>query len=355
MNPLLDSRASMTELDPKGMLQLTEEFPMQCRTAIDIAMAAALPTGMTVPRAIVLTGLGGSAAGGDFIRAVMEAESTIPFAVNRDYHLPRYVGPDVLVFCCSYSGNTEETLSAYREAKVASATVIAVTSGGELEALATKAGDTVIKVPGGQPPRTAMGFMMLPVLVAMDRLGLVDHQDYDGLVEWLEACAEKWGVQITANQNEAKQIAQEFHAGVPILYGLGPQMAVVANRWKCQVHENAKLLAFTNAFPELNHNEILGWIGAPHQGVHKFTGVIFEDCKVSTKMAARAKVTRGLIGDTCSFRTVVAEGPTLLARLLGTAFMGDFVTIYLARLAAVDPETIPYIDQLKLELAQIPG
>ena len=128
----LDDRSFVTRLDPKGMLRLTEEFPSQCRTALAIAMSAPLPTLDIRPGLVMLTGLGGSAAGGDFTRALFEAQGTSPFIVNRDYHLPNFVGLSDLVFVASYSGNTEETLSAYADAVKAGAKIICITSGGKL-------------------------------------------------------------------------------------------------------------------------------------------------------------------------------------------------------------------------------
>lgn len=353
----LDSLSSLTQYDPKGMYDLTVGFYDQCRTAVQIGSSATLPGLKNLIHRVHLTGLGGSAAGGDFIKAVFDGEGACSFTVNRDYHLPHFIGPNDLVFCASYSGSTEETLSAYAEAKSRSAQIIAITSGGRLKELADQDGYAVISVPGGQPPRTAMGYMMVPVLIACERLGLVPKQDWDGVLAGLSHHGiNQWGVEVPTAQNLAKQLALSLHGKLPILYGVGPAAAIVANRWKCQIHENAKLLAFANGYPELNHNEILGWIGASTQA-DRFTGLRLSLGEDSAKMAARAEVTEGLIKEVCPFTSVVPSVNSesrLLTRMLNLTFLGDFVSIYLARLVQADPEVIPSIDYLKAALAKVP-
>jgi glucose/mannose-6-phosphate isomerase len=349
----LDDRTFVTRLDPRGMLRLTEEFPAQCREALAIAQAASL-TGLEArPSVAVLTGMGGSAAGGDFARAVFEAYGTTPFLVNRDYHMPHCVGLADLVFAASYSGNTEETLSAYADAHRAGARIICVTSGGKIADLAQADGHDVIRIPGGQPPRTALGFMLIPVLVAAERLKLIPEQDYEAAFSLLERLAAEWTVEAPYASNQTKQLAEALHGGLPVIYGLGSWQAVVANRWKGQINENSKTMAFANGFPELNHNEILGWVGAGGQSVGRWVGIMLEGGEESEKVKARARVTEGLIGATAEFHHVAARGDSLLSKMLSLAFFADFTSIYLAALYGVDPENIDSIDTLKRELAKV--
>ena len=347
----LDDRSVVTELDPKGMLVLTEGFPQQCREALAIANQVHLPTLERRPGVVVVTGMGGSAAGGDFVRALFDHEGAVPMIVNRDYHLPAYLGVGDIVFCTSYSGNTEETLSAYADAKSAGAKVIAVTSGGKLKEQALADGYTVYTVPGGQPPRTALGYMLIPVIVACQKLKLIHQQDIEGAIELLEASAAEWTAE--APGNAAKKLAEKMHGAVPIIYGLGTWQGLIANRWRSQINENAKELTFFNSFPELNHNEILGWVEASKLGVNRYVGIILEDGTESAKMKLRASVSEKLIGDICPFEHVQAKGDTLLKKLLSLAYFGDFVSIYLARLNGVDPENIDWLIYLKDELGKI--
>ena len=349
----LDDATYVTRLDPKEMLRLTREFPDQCRSALAISQKATLSPLKSVPTCAVLTGLGGSAAGGDFVKALFESEGSIPFSVNRDYHVPNSVGPDTLVIASSYSGNTEETLSAYGEARGRSAQILGVTSGGTLASRAEADGVPVIRIPGGQPPRTALGFMLVPVVVACERYGLLPAHDHDATFGHLDACVRAWDVSQPLESNPAKQLASALQGAVGILYGLGPWQAAVANRWKGQINENAKNMAFANAFPELNHNEILGWVKAGEQGVDKWVTIVLRDGNESAKMNERARVTTDLTHGVSETYSALAPGGTLWERILGLALLGDFVSLYLAALNGVDPENIDSINVLKASLGKI--
>ncbi len=350
----LDDREYVLRLDPKGMYGLTCAFPDQCRAALEVAKLPKLAPFRGKPDCVVLTGLGGSAAGGDLVRALVEAEGSVPFLVNRDYSLPHYVGENALVVACSYSGNTEETLAAYAHAVQKGASRAVVTSGGVLAELAS--GDPsvpIFLIPGGQPPRTALGYLFVPVLYACERWGFVPPQNYGAAFDLLEACVRKWGVEVPFAENPAKQLAAALHGKVALLYGLGGWQGSVAYRWKGQIGENAKNMAFSHSFPELNHNEILAWVGAQSQGVRQWSVVILEDGLESPKMQARAKVTSELIADRAEVHRVRAEGRTLLERVLSLTLFGDFVSLYLAALNGVDPENIDWINHLKGELAKV--
>src|ERR1019366_3753847 len=198
----LDERLVVTELDPKGMLALTEAFPRQCREALEIAHSVILPPLDRRPSLVVVAGMGGSASGGDFVKALFDHEASIPLIVNRDYGLPAYIGVGDIVFCASYSGDTEETLSAYADAKKAGAKIIAVTSGGKLKEIAEADGHSVYTVPGGQPPRTALGYMLIPIVVACQNMRLIHEQDIPGLIDLLEAMCRQ--LTVDAKPNPAK-------------------------------------------------------------------------------------------------------------------------------------------------------
>jgi glucose/mannose-6-phosphate isomerase len=347
----LNDRSFMTELDPRGMLKLTEEFPNQCRQALEIAKQVELPRLENLPNVCALTGMGGSAAGGDFVRALFEEHGASVFTVVRDYTIPNFIGVGDIVFCASYSGNTEETLSCYAQAKKAGAKVIAITSGGKLAEQAREDGHTVCIVPGGQPPRTALGFMLIPVIHFCVEMKLIPEQDFERTFALLDSIAKEFSV--GGNDPQAREIAQDLHGAVPILYGLGTWQGLIANRWRSQINENAKQLAFFNAYPELNHNEILGWVNAGKMGVGKFVGVLLEGADASPKMQKRAEVTERLVSQNAKFHHVRARGDSLLEQMLSLAFIGDFVSIYLARLNESDPENIDSINTLKHELESV--
>lgn len=353
MSHQLDDRAFVTRLDPKDMLGRTERFPDQCREALAIGQSVDLKPAPQRPSVVMLTGMGGSAAGGDFAKSLFEAKAAVPFVVNRDYHLPTYIGLGDYVFCASYSGNTEETLSAYADAKKAGAQIIAVTSGGKLAELAKQDGFPVYTVPGGHPPRTALGYMLIPVLVASENLKLIPAQDYAKCFDLLDRCSRDWTVETSFDANPTKQLAEAMYGKLAVLYGLGLWQGAIANRWKGQINENAKNLAFANSYPELNHNEILGWVGAGKQGVENWLMVTLSDGTESAKMKTRSSVTERLVGATASTHHVIARGDDLLEKMLSLAFYGDFVSIYLAALNGIDPENIDSINTLKDELGKV--
>lgn len=348
----LDSPQFVAQNDPSGLLKLFGQFPEQCRHALELARQASLP-GVATPRLVCLTGMGGSAAGGDLVQAMFEAYADIPFLVNRDYTLPHCVGKGDLVFCVSYSGDTEETLSAYREAHRVGASVIALTSGGVLADWASDHGHPVILLPQGLPPRAALGYLTIPILVICERMGLLPAQDYLAAFDRLkQLAAEKWGASVHGD-NPAKALAGVCHRRLIVLYGLGGWKSLVAGRWRGQINENAKNLAFVSAFPELDHNEVLGWTLAYQQGGGSFVGLILQDGTESAKMRARVQITADLIGPTCEFHRVTAEGVNLLERMLCLVHLADYVSLYLAALNGVDPEDIGSINRLKAELSTI--
>ncbi|MBL8048691.1 MAG: bifunctional phosphoglucose/phosphomannose isomerase [Chthonomonas sp.] len=349
----LDQLDFVTRLDPKGMLDLFSKFPDQCAEALSIAQASPLPKWSAKPDNVIVAGMGGSAAGGDFVKALFDADGSIPMVVSRDYTLPNWVGPGTLMFATSYSGNTEETLSAYAQAKKAGANIIVVTGGGKLADLAAADGFPLIRIPGGQPPRTALGLLLLPVVVACEQLGLIPSQNYDQLIQALRDRVSEWGMDVPFERNEAKQLAQNLFGKLAVVYGLGNWQGLVAFRWKSQINENAKDMTFHHTFPELNHNEILGWVNCQNQGVKQWVLITIEDGTESAKIRRRREVSVELLKDRIELYPVVAKGATLLEKMIGVAMLSDFVSTYLASLNGVDPEDITWLNYLKAELAKV--
>lgn len=352
MGDSLDDRSFVTRLDPSGMYDLTVAFPDQCMSALEATDRASLE--IMAPSNVVLTGLGGSAAGGDLTRCLFENEGRAPFMVNRDYSLPRFVGRETLVFAVSYSGNTEETLAAVEDAKSKGAQIVAVTSGGALGEMAAAEKWPIVTIPGGQPPRTALGYLFLPVVKLCEMIGLLPVHDFGALLDLLQTCSEEWGVAVAEESNPAKRLARELYGGLPVLYGLGGWQSAVAYRWKGQINENAKVMASHHAFPELCHNEILGWVGAGAQGEIAWRTVVLKDGTESAKMNERAAVTARLTAGATKTMYARAPGVTLLEKMLALTYMGDFVSLYLAALNGVDPENIDSINTLKRALAEVP-
>jgi len=359
LSVLLDDAKALQTLDPKGMMRLTLDFPAQCREAVQIGADFCKdkqPARMV--QNVVVTGMGGSAISGDMLRCLVEEYGDVPLIVHRDYSLPGYVGKDSLVIATSYSGNTEETLAAYAEARSRRARIICITSGGKLADKAQADGVPICYIPGGQPPRTAAGYLFFPMLAVISHWGLIEHvmaRDVDETLELLVTLRNRYAPIVNTENNLAKQLAISLYRRVPILYGSQGYRGVVAWRWKCQFNENAKQHAFANVLPEQNHNEILAWVTARQQA-QRWSVVFLRDPAekvVAPRIARRVEVTQKLIGRKAKQHEVYAEGRSLLARMLSLFYLGDFVSIYTAYLNGQDPVDISSIDRLKAVMARM--
>ena len=191
---LLENREAMGEIDPDGMTRLIEDLPQQWREAETIARAAAIE-GIDQPKSIVVLGMGGSAIGGDLVKSLLEPTAKVPIVVNRDYALPAFVDRETLVVASSYSGNTEETLTAAAEAQRRGAKVVALTTGGQLAAQAETHRWPLIRIPGGLSPWAAIGYSFVPLYVLMERIGVTSSvaADLAETAELLEKQRAAWG------------------------------------------------------------------------------------------------------------------------------------------------------------------
>lgn len=350
----LDNLETIKSIDPQGMGDLIHGLPEQCEEAYKIAEDAALPQGGR-PANIVVLGMGGSAIGGDLVRSLLEHELPVPFIVSRDYSIPRFVGPDSLVIASSYSGNTEETLSAYSEARARGARCMAITTGGKLAELAKRDNIPLITIPGGLPPRAAIGYSFVPTLVILERLGLVASKEvgFTEMVRVLKDLRAQIGPQVPAEKNLAKQLAERFYGKIPLIYGSQPWKSVVAFRWKTQINENAKSVAFASAFPELNHNETVGW-EAPERLLSEIEVVLLRDREDSPRLVRRFEVTSQIMRDHVgSITEVWSVGASALARLFSLLYIGDYASYYLAIMNDIDPKPVRVIDYLKSQLAAV--
>jgi glucose/mannose-6-phosphate isomerase len=256
------------------MLGLIESLPAFVAGAARVARSVPLqpPGGIAN---VVVSGMGGSAIGGDVVRAVTAGTMKIPLVVCRDYRLPGFVDRSTLLFAGSYSGNTEETLSAYAQARAAGASIVCITSGGKLGALARDNGHPVFPLPAGLPPRAALGYSSVILLGALTTLGLAPDMT-DALhetVDLLNRLVYAYGPGFQISENLAKRLALSLHGRVIAVYGSSEITDPVAVRWRGQMEENAKTLAFHHLLPEMNHNELVGWEFPA--GLLKSIGVVF--------------------------------------------------------------------------------
>lgn len=350
----LNNFEGLGRLDSTGMMSALEGLPAQCSLAANtICRSVELPAIEAISN-IVVTGLGGSAIGGDLLRVYTAGKIPVPVTVNRDYVLPGFVGPDTLVFAVSYSGNTEETLSAYEEARARGASVIAITTGGKLGEMAARDGVTLVKVPAGCSPRAATGYLFIPTLGILQQLGMLPdlNAEINEMAAFIKGLYKKIRPESPLEENLSKQIAQKLYKKIPVIWGTSGTTEVVAQRWKGQVNENAKAPAYWNVFPELNHNEIVGF-QFPLEILNKVHVVILRDKQDHPRVQKRIEVTKGLIKDVVDGVTEVwSSGDGDLSRLFSLIYTGDYTSLYLAALYGIDPGPVKVIDFLKWELAK---
>jgi glucose/mannose-6-phosphate isomerase len=345
--------------DPHDMMGAILSLPDQCARAKQIARDADLGplAGRRFANAVV-AGMGGSAIGGDLLRAIFQSVLRVPVEVSRDYHVPEYVGPDSLVIAASYSGNTEETLAAYDGARNARASLLAVTTGGELKARCTRDGVPIIIIPGWLQPRAALGYSFVPLVVAAARLGLMPEtltDDIDEMIAVLERVRNECNPEAAQSSNRAKQLAAQWTGTIPVIYGSQGERGVVAYRWKTQINENAKAFAVANVLPELDHNESVGWSGHREQSApeHALAVVFLRDEREPAAIRRRAELTRTIVEKRAAAVTDVwSSGESALARALSLVYVGDFASCYLAYAYGEDPTPVKVIDWLKGELAK---
>jgi glucose/mannose-6-phosphate isomerase len=342
------SREAIARIDPSDQLGDVLALPEHLRDALWRAESAIMQDWDT-RAGLVVAGMGGSAIGGALARAALGDHASRPIFVTRAYGLPTWTTPDTMVLCASYSGETEETLACYESAGALGAKRTVVTTGGRLAEMARADGVPVIPLPGGFQPRAAVAYMIVAALevAALCGVGPRLTSEIDVAASHIEQLVAEWGPD-ASEDSLGKEIARSLHGSTPVIAGAG-LTTPIAYRWKTQINENAKQPAFWHELPELDHNEIAGWEGAPQLG--RFTAVFLDDSDAHPRVKERMLLTEQLIAGaaSASFR-VETRGQTGIERVISLVLLGDLVSIYLAALRGVDPAPVKAIDELKAAL-----
>jgi glucose/mannose-6-phosphate isomerase len=341
-------------VDPKGMYKWISDFPDQAETAVSIGREAKVKLNVKGIQNIVLTGLGGSAIGGDLLRSYLAEELKVPFIINRHYALPEFVGKQTLVIVSSYSGNTEETISSHKEAARRKAKVLCISTGGETAKMARKFKQPWIEIPPGLSPRAALAYSFFPLLVVFGKLALIKPKDKDikEVIGLLKVKSKLFG-NPEAPENVPLRLAEQLKGKFPVIYSPAEHMDAVNIRWRGQIAENSKQLSSGHVLPEMNHNELVGW--KVLSDLMKQMHVIFlKDAGTHKRVAIRGEITKQVVSQYAGAVTEVAsEGKSLLARMFSLIHFGDWVSLYLAILNNEDPEPVAVINFLKEELAKV--
>ncbi len=340
--------------DPSGMYLWIRDFHKQVEDGVKIGKGAKVKLNVRGIQNIVLTGLGGSAIGGDLLRSYLADELSVPFVINRHYYLAEFVDKRSLVVVSSYSGNTEETIAAHKDATKRKAKVACISTGGETQKLAKKYKQPWVQIPAGYSPRAALGYSFFPLLMILSKLGLVKSKDKD-VKETVNLLQLKSMVfsDPESPENAALRLAQQLKGRLPIVYSANEHLDAINIRWRGQFAENAKQLGFGHVLPEMNHNELVGW--KVLTDLMKQMHVIFlKDNETHKRVAVRERITKDIVGQyTPNVTEVWSEGTSLLARMFSLIHFGDWVSFYLAILNNQDPTPVKVIDFLKGELAKV--
>jgi glucose/mannose-6-phosphate isomerase len=342
----LDDIDKIRQLDKSNMKNMLDEFSLQCKDAWNINIPLLSKKNFDC---ICFCGMGGSAVGGDIIKQVAQNNPTIIY-VNRGYTLPSFVNEKSLVIPVSYSGNTEETISCYNDAKNKKASIWSISCGGILEELSQKDGISHVKVQKGFPPRCALGYLFFPVLNLFTKLGIIKEFEIENTFSVIKKFIDVYRVE-NKTANMAKEFAGKIWNKNPIIYS-GPFLFPAAIRWKTQFAENSKNVSFINEFSELNHNEIMSW-NFPEFLVANTKFFFLRDENDHPRIKQRMDLTEKILSDkNLEIINISSYGKHPVEKILSLIILGDWLSFYLAILNNIDPTEIKEITYLKTELSK---
>ena len=349
----LDELKTYRQLDASHMLRHLRIMPEQCQLAWEHTMESPLPQGCDKVDKVIILGMGGSAIGGDLVRSLATLENRIPVWVHRDYGVPPFLDENTLLIASSYSGNTEETLSAFTASLAVPAKRLVLASGGKLKALAESQSVPVICIDYQAPPRAAFPHSFIPLLAIFHRLGLLADKtaDFAEAIQVLHQVSSQLVEDVPAASNPAKQLATDLSGRLAVLYGAGI-LSEVARRWKTQLNENSKAWAFHELLPELNHNAVVGY-EFPSEVRERILVVLIHSSLLHPRTSARYRLTTEILAKAgVRHKLIEAMGHSALAHMMSLVLFGDYVSVYLALLNGIDPTPVPVIDYLKSRLAE---
>lgn len=326
------------------MKKLVLDFPIQLHEALIIGKNYRFIASGKEFNNVVVTGLGGSGIGGSIVQNYVFDKLKIPFIVNKSYTLPSFVSRKSLVIVCSYSGNTEETLTALKQAIRKRATVVCITSGGMVAEIANQKRLDCILVPAGMPPRSCLGYSLVQILYTIAHFGLISNafeRDLKRTIKQMKA-----GEQDT--QKKAMAVAKKLLGKTPVIYS-AEHIEGVAIRFRQQLNENSKLLAWHGAIPEMNHNELVGWRDEATDKAVVILRNKNDFNRIQTRMEINKKIIRKY---TPNITEIYSEGNSYLEEAFYLIHLTDWVSVFLAELREVDSMEVKVIDFLKKSLSK---
>lgn len=353
----LNDVEKIRKIDSMDSLLATENYDKQFAEALDYSKKFEIKKAEIDFDELVILGTGGgSSVAGGLLRSYLFDELKMPVIVNQGYNIPAFIDENSLVFVVTHSGNTEETLNAYEQAKKQNAFIVCITAGGILEERCKEDEIPFVKVPEDiGHPRRDIGYIFVPMLMLLSKLGIIEDKtsEIKEVINLLKELAERYKPEVSTEENLAKKIAKDLHGFIPLVYGSLDFYDSVAWRIKNQFGENSKLMAFYNVIPNLHHDEAVGW-EMPEELLKKFYLIMLRDDKLdSDKIKKRKDITVELLKERMGKVTeVYAEGDCRLSRMFSLVYLGDFITLYTPIYRGVDPTPVNIINLFKQKMAK---
>lgn len=351
---ILDNPNKIKQIDKLAMLDIAYALPELIGEAKDIADKAIVPKKVKKYNKIVVAGMGGSAISGDVVSDALSDKLSIPIISNRNYAVPAFVDKDTLFIAISYSGNTQETLTAIKSAQKITENIVVITSGGALKELALKNKWTMFCVPTGYQPRAAFPFLCVSLLIALQKmLGMQEiEEEINEAIGNLKRIKEELDINQPTRANAIKQLAIKLMGKTPIIFAVTGNSAGAGMRLKTQFNENSKQTALLNFLPELGHNELVN-LAELKRPDHKFCLIILRDEKDSEKIKKEIEIVKSLIGmQLGGTNEIWSKGKNKLSRILSLVYFGDLLSVYVALLKGIDPTPVEVLVKLKKEMSR---
>ena len=330
----------MDKIDKSDMCKVLEKFPDQFAEGMEIAKDINLKGSF---ENIVVCGMGGSGWPAEILAACTKLR--VPLIVNKTYSLPKEAGRKSLVIISSFSGNTEEALSCFSQALERKLELLGMSHNGDVEKICKENGIPFVKIPKPTPdfqPRFATGYVVAAMFQVLKNAGLVENKTDDILI------GDK--LKKLDFRDDAKKLAERLVGRIPVIY-TSKRLEALGYVWKIKLNENSKIMAFSNVFPELNHNELAGYTKSGKQG--KFHLIFFKDRydhpREKKRMELTAKLARDYGMEVSMIDSVDAD---LVTRCFAFLYLGDWVSYYLALENGVDPTPVEVQENFKKRLKE---
>ena len=326
------------------MIQFISKFTTQLQEAYEIGSNSDLKTTNKKITSVIICGLGGSGIGGKIVSQIAEKHSKVPFVTHNTYSLPNFVNENTLVVISSYSGNTEETVSAFKEALKRNSEIACVTSGGEIQRIANENNTNCIIIPGGNPPRAMLTYSLTQLFFILNNYGIINGDFKTDLTSSILLLNNE----VESIKEEAKKVTEIIKNKTILIY-TDVSFEGVGTRFKQQLNENSKTLAYSNIIPEMNHNELLGWSG----GSDLYSVVFLRNDSDNKRNQIRMEISKDIISKkTNSVAEVFSKGESIIEKTFYHILLTDWISYYLSEEYGVDSIEIATIDFLKNELSK---